>query len=108
MDERATWEAQSARNLQGMELEQQGRLEEAVALYEQTIPAGSPPKASHQLALALSRLAAAHRDLAELDEAVPAQKRILISALFASTFQKRISPIFAGASMRRVCPTGSP
>jgi tetratricopeptide (TPR) repeat protein len=49
----------------------------AVALYEQTVPPGTPPKAQHHLALALDRLASAQRDLGRLEEAVATADRVL-------------------------------
>jgi hypothetical protein len=39
-DERLTLEAQTRRNLDGMELEQAGQIEEAIALYEQNVAEG--------------------------------------------------------------------
>jgi len=39
-EERASLEAQTRRNLDGMELEQAGQLEQAVALYEQNVSEG--------------------------------------------------------------------
>jgi tetratricopeptide (TPR) repeat protein len=39
-EERAALEAQTRRNLDGMELEQAGQIEEAVALYEQNVAEG--------------------------------------------------------------------
>ena len=40
MDERARLEQQTARNLEGMELERAGRTDEAIALYQQNVAEG--------------------------------------------------------------------
>jgi tetratricopeptide (TPR) repeat protein len=40
MDERERLERQTARNLEGMELERAGRIDEATALYEQNVAEG--------------------------------------------------------------------
>lgn len=71
MDEREQLERQTARNLEGMELERASRLDEAVALYEQNVAEGFEGDWPY------GRLVAIHERLGEPERAAAVLERAI-------------------------------
>jgi tetratricopeptide (TPR) repeat protein len=82
LEERWTLEAQTARNLEGLTAEAEGRLEEAVALYERNVAEGFPGD------LPYGRLVAIYERRAELGEA----ERVLLRAIEVLEASARRTP----------------
>lgn len=71
MDERERLEHQTARNLEGMELERAGRIDEAVTLYEQNVAEGFEGDWPY------GRLVAIHERRGDLERAVAVLERAM-------------------------------
>jgi tetratricopeptide (TPR) repeat protein len=71
MNERELLEAQTSRNLRGMDLEREGRLEDAVALYEQNVAEGFEGDWPY------GRLVAIHERQGDLERAVAVLERAI-------------------------------
>jgi tetratricopeptide (TPR) repeat protein len=71
MDERERLEAQTGRNLEGMELERAGRLDDAVALYRQNVDEGFEGDWPY------GRLVAIHERQGELERAAEVLERAI-------------------------------
>ena len=90
MDERERLAAQTARNLQGMELERAGRQDEALALYEQNVEEGFEGDWPY------GRLVATFEKRGELERAVAVLER----AIEVFSASKRRTPQDRRATLR--------
>ena len=82
LEDRWTLEAQTARNLEAIQAEHAGRLEEAVALYERNVAEGFPGD------LPYGRLVAIYEKRGAFDEA----ERVLLRALAVFEASTRRTP----------------
>jgi len=82
LEDRWLLEAQTARNLEGMVAEQEGRLDEAIACYERNIAEGFPAD------LPYGRLVAIYERRGALDEA----ERVLLRAIDVLGASRRRTP----------------
>jgi tetratricopeptide (TPR) repeat protein len=107
LEDRWTLEAQTARNLEALTAEHEGRLDEAIALYERNVAEGFPGD------LPYGRLVAIYEKRADLDQAERVLQRAI--AVFETssrrtpqdrrtmirTFQKRLSLVRRARTERK-------
>jgi tetratricopeptide (TPR) repeat protein len=90
LEERWTLEAQTARNLEALSAEQEGRLDEAIALYERNVREGFPAD------LPYGRLVAIYERRGAFDDA----ERVLLRAIDVLQVSTRRTPQDRRATVR--------